>query len=256
MSSSATNRPCICRTIVDGRGVAEPVQETTCDCHDCDCPPIRKGLTIRGTHSLGLQPSARADTARRTLQQEVNDPPLMVFATGLPVPSSGALRLWGAPGTSSGTLPANVQLLTLMERQEQRGVYLVRLAHLYEAREAKGTGLGDAVCVDVSAVLGAEIADLRELTLTGVSNAMEARRQRRTKAPWSTTEPLSRLTELEEPQCLSQGAGAKVVGLRPMEIKTFEVVLATGGATGTSSGNTRFTRTAPSSAPAPITTHR
>lgn len=60
----------------DARGVGEPLNETACGCLACDCP----GLVARGRHWLVLAPREEAAKPRRTLQQELNDPPLLAFS--------------------------------------------------------------------------------------------------------------------------------------------------------------------------------
>ncbi|KAK9786492.1 hypothetical protein WJX73_000911 [Symbiochloris irregularis] len=58
----------------DERGVGEPINETLTGCFDCQA----QGLIARGTHHLALKDTYSAATYRRTLQQRVNDPLVMI----------------------------------------------------------------------------------------------------------------------------------------------------------------------------------
>ena len=68
---------CRTTTIDDRRGVGEPLNETLCGCVDCNCP----GLIVRGTHLLRPGPLAGAAAAARALQQKLNDPVVLAFAS-------------------------------------------------------------------------------------------------------------------------------------------------------------------------------
>eukprot|EP00191_Tetraselmis_sp_GSL018_P016086 CAMPEP_0177580958 /NCGR_PEP_ID=MMETSP0419_2-20121207/1869_1 /TAXON_ID=582737 /ORGANISM="Tetraselmis sp., Strain GSL018" /LENGTH=900 /DNA_ID=CAMNT_0019069923 /DNA_START=788 /DNA_END=3491 /DNA_ORIENTATION=+ len=197
-------------TTDDRRGVGEPLDETTCDCHDCDCP-VRVGLTVRGTHILGLEHPQRSSAARRSAQQDLNDPPLMVFA------EAGALSSPSSPATPwAGALPSNVHLLTLLETE--RGALLLRLAHLYEAGEAGS--LGSPACVDIGELLGDSVSAVRELSLTGTPRRDPQARRRfgsRRLSPVNATEAEIECSGKRWPEVLM-----------PMQIRTWEVRL--GGA--------------------------
>ena len=218
------------RTSVDDRrGVEEALNETTCDCHDCECP-VRAGLAIRGQHLISLQPRNKSAQRRRTLEQEANNPPILIFTE--PRRSTAATKLAAsllqadkgqqvsAEATEDGysyQLPANVQLLTLMETEE--GTVMLRLAHIYEAGE--GGTLGEPACVDVAALLGTGRAlELREVSLTGA--ALEPRLSGRRWWSGSTPRRSSDAHQVPEPRCTG---GKLVVALKPMQIRTWEVTL-------------------------------
>jgi len=205
----------------DGRGVAEPLDETTCDCHDCACAAPTEGLTIRGTHLVGFAPSDGAAQARRTAQQLANDPPLLIFLDVPPAWGGGvpSLLLAGAsPFADDLALPSSVQLVTLMETET--GSVLLRLAHLYELAEG-----GEPECVDVDALLGG-ITSMQELALTGVPPTNLATRRR-----WvvPSASPRSEPPETRSSSAACGGRGKWSIELQPMDIRTFEVELVGGG---------------------------
>lgn len=104
-----TRPPHPCPRADDARGVGEPLNETMCGCTACNCPgelrsrgggplawnpcrlllhvswvpawnPLPAGLVARGLHWLLLAPADQAAKPRRTLQQQLNDPPLLAFS--------------------------------------------------------------------------------------------------------------------------------------------------------------------------------
>ena len=227
------------RTSVDDRrGVGEPLNETTCDCHDCECP-VRAGLAIRGTHLVSLQPRSTSARRRRTLEQEANNPPILIFTeprASMASSSSASLAVdegqhqVSAESTEDGysyELPANVHLLTLMETEE--GTVMLRLAHIYEAGEGGGA-LGGAACVDVAALLGrGRVLELREVSLTGAPLEPRVSGRRRwwsgSSAPRrSSSSDAYHQVPTDEPRSCT-GGGKSVVALKPMQIRTWEVTL-------------------------------
>ncbi|KAL4856940.1 Alpha-mannosidase [Chlorella vulgaris] len=163
------------RTLADdARGVGEPLNETACGCLACDCP----GLVARGRHWLVLAPREEAAKPRRTLQQELNDPPLLAFsAIPREVGSSGAdggrIGLRRTFSISEGhILHSNVHLLTLKDTGSS---YLVRLAHLYQ--EGEDSILSRPTTENLNAVLQLlHYQEVREMSLTG--NQLHADMQR------------------------------------------------------------------------------
>lgn len=157
----------------DMRGVDEPLNETACGCTKCNCP----GLVVRGRHWLVLSPREEAAKPRRTLQQELNDPPLLAFA---PIPhqigslQGGRIGLRREFSLSEGhILHSNVHLLTLKDTGSS---YLVRLAHLYQAGE--DPGLSQPTTENLNAMLQLlHYQAIRELSLSG--NQLRSDMQRR-----------------------------------------------------------------------------
>mmetsp|Transcript_31307 Transcript_31307/g.88764 ORF Transcript_31307/g.88764 Transcript_31307/m.88764 type:complete len:508 (-) Transcript_31307:314-1837(-) len=157
----------------DGRGAGEPLNETTCNCHDCTCPPSSPGLIAMGRHVIGVEEAGCAARVRRMLQEELNSVPLVLFSTNAPESKTGdisspdSLDSLAGEGTmlasSHAALPPNIHLTTLMEDLDHR--LILRLAHGHEANNT--TALGAPTCVNVEDLLG-PVSRLKELTLTGV----------------------------------------------------------------------------------------
>lgn len=76
-----------------------------------------------------LQGDAEAPALRRTLQQRLNDPPLLAWGeASAPGGASPIATSWSSIVNAS--LPLNVHLLTLKAQDD--GTLLLRLAHLYQ----------------------------------------------------------------------------------------------------------------------------
>ncbi|KAL4437798.1 hypothetical protein ABPG77_005710 [Micractinium sp. CCAP 211/92] len=257
----------------DWRGVAEPMNETACGCTNCACPGKPRnsqfaicivkthpaeipscsfpahaaGLVARGRHWLVLAALEEAARPRRTLQLELDNPPLLSFA---PIPhhigsadkTNGRVGLRRTFSLSEGhILHNNVHLLTLKDTGSS---YLVRLAHLYQAREEdEGPGLSSPITENLNAVLQLlQYQEVRELSLSAnqLRSQMQQDRLRfeagnslgistglglRTAASRNGTE-LARLRagahliDCRE-DCVS---GQLLITLQPMEIRTFELL--------------------------------
>lgn len=56
------------------------------------CAPGCTGLVVRGRHVLSLAPADAADQRRRTAQQLLNDPPVMLYGTNADLQAAGGLQ--------------------------------------------------------------------------------------------------------------------------------------------------------------------
>lgn len=234
----------------DFRGVAEPLNETACGCTQCDCP----GLVVRGRHWLLLAPRNEAARPRRTLQQELNDPPVLAFGAiprgvgshggseGSVEGRTGLRRTWSL--SEGHIMHSNVHLLTLKDTGSS---YLVRLAHLYQ--EGEDPALAQPVTENLNAVLQLlEYSAIEELSLSGNQRRSDMLRRR---LRFKAGDSLTNSTWLEG----SMGGGAKgrgagssassaasaagveiidcrsgcrngelLVTLKPMEVRTFNLL--------------------------------
>lgn len=229
------------RTLADDwRGVAEPINETACGCTQCGCA----GLVTRGVHWLVLEAREEAARPRRTAQQLLNDPPLVAYgAIPRHVGSSGAATDGGGGivglrrqfSLSEGhILHSSAHLLTLKETGVQS--FLVRLAHLYQ--EGEDPALARPIVENLNAVLQLfEYREVRELSLSANQLRSEVRRQRfkaGTALDGGGGSGARRGRALALAGEESQGAavlctrgcadGELLVTLRPMEVRTFELV--------------------------------
>lgn len=142
----------------DYRGVGEPLNETE---HG-------RGLVVQGVQKLALDTPSSAVPTFRALQQSVNSPLLLAFASA-PHGADG----WKESGLATSfhgigaALPPNVHLLTLQALG--KSTVLVRIAHLFEV--AGGAGFDPKLSadaqVDLSLLFPARVVGaVDELTLT------------------------------------------------------------------------------------------
>lgn len=229
----------------DWRGVAEPLNETACGCTECDCP----GLVARGRHWLVLAPREEAARPRRTLQQELDIPPLLAFA---PIPHqigstddpNGRVGLRRSFSLSEGhILHSNVHLVTL---QDTGSSYLVRLAHLYQ--EGEDPNLSCPITENLNAVLKLlRYDEVRELSLSANQLKSDMQHGRLhfkagdslgSSVGWGggsndlgllleagcIDAKLERLHAGAKPiNCRENCANSQLITLQPMEVRTFEL---------------------------------
>ena len=206
----------------DSRGVGEPLNETTEGV--TPYPPYGEaerrgeGVVIKGTHRIVVGKGGEGAKKARENMEDMFSPLVQLFATAPSAPAGAAA---GAPAPpkgftamgSSKPLPPQVSMVTLSAVSSEPGTYLVRLAHQYGAGEDPELSL--PADVDLSTVLpgGMEMAKFVETTLTGNQkwSDWEAKRLH-----WKTAaaDPKPSRRERDE---------GMVVGLEPMEIRTFKV---------------------------------
>lgn len=235
------------RTLTDdARGVGEPLNETACGCSFCNCP----GLVVRGKHWLLLASLEEAARPRRTLQQQLNDPPLLAFSAipheiGSSSAIDGRVGLRRTFSLSEGhILHSNVHLLTLKDTGDS---YLVRLAHLYQ--EGEDPGLSRPITENLNAVLQLlQYREIHELSLSGNQLRSDMLRERLrfeagdslTNDSWPGAGPAGGLHPAQELDTgemarLQEGAqvidcssgcsnGELLVTLKPMEVRTFQLI--------------------------------
>ncbi|XVE82470.1 hypothetical protein DITRI_Ditri16bG0007200 [Diplodiscus trichospermus] len=117
----------------DSRGVGEALDESVCAGGTCE------GLTIRGNYYISINQIGEGAHWRRTTGQEVYSPLLLAF-TQEKMETWTASHLTKASAMDPGySLPLNVALITLQVLDD--GSVLLRLAHLYEIKEAKEMSL-------------------------------------------------------------------------------------------------------------------
>lgn len=203
------------------------------------------GLVARGRHWLILSSLEDAPRRRRTLQQLLNDPPLLAFGA---VPQQlDAVTTASSTGDSPGgglrrslsltggrIMHSAVHLLTLQRSVAVPRRLLVRLAHLYEEDESLGKPFTET--------LGTPLEMFRcqgpvaELSLSGNQLRAEAEAARLrfkgeeggegARAAGQAAAGDGPLSERgSTPQCVGQKCGdqADLVTLHPMEIRTFEL---------------------------------
>ena len=193
------------RTLADDhRGVDEAMNETAGGMTPYpEAQRIGHGVVIRGTHRIAIGGASGGASVARALMDDIfADPKVFVGY------SSDSNTSFTNPSFSyiPGSLPPNVQLMTLQRRRN--GALLVRLAHQYDVNE--DSVLSTPAKVDWSQLFGSTVASVRELTLT----ANEDLHERQARLRWRKPSSESLLDK-----------NTTTVVLQPMEIRTFEVVL-------------------------------
>jgi hypothetical protein len=148
------------------------------------------GLVVRGVHWVALSSSDTSGAMRRTLQQHLNDPPLLTFAS---VPSAtldddhSLVREYSLVNGQETSPQAYV--MTLMRPQDDPDKLLVRLAHLRQGSTRLTEGpascnlneQGEDVEVDLKNLLkgfGCSDTPPKELSLSTNQLARDARERR------------------------------------------------------------------------------
>lgn len=203
----------------DARGVGEPIDET--DGGMEHYPPHgnakRKGagVIVTGTHVVRIGGGAGGASAARAGMDTAFSRPLLFFArapAGSPAPI--------AAGTSSlvpGALPKNVMLVTLARGTGavDPQTYVVRLGHQYAEGEDDEEGLSRPAVVEFDNIFAEEVASVSERTLSNNRSRDEWEKSRlRWNGAGGTWDNRVVLKD-----------GKYSVELRPMEIRTFEVVV-------------------------------
>ncbi|KAH9288550.1 hypothetical protein KI387_032667, partial [Taxus chinensis] len=144
----------------DNKGVTENLNETVCFNNNKTC----EGLTVQGKMFLNVNPTEQASEWRRTKGQKEVLPVQIFFAT-----TEDELSQIKEPQFSAVAkgyeLPPNVAIITLQELDDQQT--LLRLAHLYEARESGK--FSKPARIDLHNLFpGRKIKKITELNLSGV----------------------------------------------------------------------------------------
>jgi Glycosyl hydrolases family 38 C-terminal domain/Glycosyl hydrolases family 38 C-terminal beta sandwich domain len=150
----------------DGRGVAEPLNETLCGCSPHPCI----GMVLRGTLRLVVAPPGDDFAAAVQPLRAANErPPAVIFW-----PDAGVVVPPGPVSFLATQLPHSVHLVTLAPMHEPDEL-LLRLAHVYE-------GVGDqyrSVSVDLDALFekheggAVRVSRVRETLHNGVTPVAE-----------------------------------------------------------------------------------
>lgn len=204
----------------DSRGVDEPMNET--DGGMTPYPPygnatrIGHGIIVRGKHRIMIGTGNTGASLARSQMDDMFAEPLIFVGSGIasnPVsfrnPSFSGIQV---------PLPPNVMLVTFarIHHREDENVFLIRLGHQYAIKESTD-GSSSPVDVDLSQVFGKyNVISITEKTLGGAEDWKDFLQRR---MDWSdggsTSSPLSR----------SEERGFTIT-LSPMEIRTFEVTMA------------------------------
>jgi len=207
----------------DARGVAEPLNET--DIGISPNPPygdatrIGEGIVIKGIHRLMIGEGRNGAAQARSRMDEVFSHPHIFVSSAtadIEVPfQQGALSGLESP------LPENVMLVTFAPLREL-GVFLVRVAHQYGTDESNEYSL--PATIDLSVLFPTKtILTIIETTLSG-NQSREDWENRRLRWDGTTNQqPGSAPTEAFSRSLEQVG---NVIGLRPLEIRTFEVKVA------------------------------
>lgn len=221
----------------DSRGVQEPLNETMCGCNDIGAAPgamgvhghegdggcACAGLTVRGRHWLIFDTVANSHEIRRERSEGLNFPATLAFHK----PESKA----SAPDRMefqavSAALPKNLKLVTLTSNYASfnKGMFMLRLSHLYEAGEHPT--LAQPVTINLEEIFGKAglaIKSAYETTLTGNQPLAEYEAR---KHQWETRYANEAVAaHMEATGAIAFEERVKfeypTVTIRPMEVRTF-----------------------------------
>ena len=214
------------RTVADdARGVDEALNETTGGMSPYppygDRSPHGDGVIVRGTQRIMIGPgSSGASLARSEMDRTFAEPLIFVGSS----PSTTPVSFLQASFTGLETaLPSNVMLVTLTQiADREEPTFLLRLGHQYAVGE--DDKLSAPVEVDLSKVLltaNYKVMSVKEKTLTG-NQDWEVFQKRR--FVWSSEKEEISVTAV--PLTRSRSPPETIVTLKPMEIRTFELTVA------------------------------
>jgi hypothetical protein len=205
------------RTVADDhRGVDEPMNETVGGM--TPYPPyggaerIGHGVIVKGIHRLVVGSSGAA-TSRSTMDSVFAEPLVYVGSAPASEPVAFQQPSFSVLGRSL-PLPPNVMLTTLTRvRGKEKSTLLLRLGHQYAVGES--VVLSRPVKVNLSLLLAGHynVLNVSEMTLSGNQDKASHLSRR-----FNWTEPLSHINE-------RASALTTTITLKPMEIRTFEVVV-------------------------------
>ncbi|KAL5724488.1 alpha-mannosidase [Ranunculus cassubicifolius] len=192
----------------DGKGVAEPINETVCIFDKCT------GLTVKGNIYVRIDTAGQGAKWRRSFGQEIYSPFLLAFTEQEEeswTASHVSTFSWMAPSYS---LPDNIAMITLQELEG--GKVLLRLAHLYEVGEDKE--LSKMASVELKKLFPKkEMIKVTEMNLSANQERSEMEKKR---LVWN-------VETVEETHAVQRGAAidptSLVVELEPMEIRTMVI---------------------------------
>jgi hypothetical protein len=210
------------RTVADdARGVDEPLNETTGGMSPYppygDRSRIGDGVIVRGTQRIMIGPgSSGASLSRSEMDGTFAEPLVFVGCASSAAPVS---FLQASFSGLQAALPPNVMLVTLTEiTDREEPTFRLRLGHQYAAGE--DATLSAPVDVDLSKVLANyKLISVKEKTLTG-NQDWEVYQSRR--FAWSADNK-----EIAETAASNRSGPETIVTLTPMEIRTFELIVAT-----------------------------
>jgi len=208
----------------DGRGVAEPLNETdigiTSYYSDPKAQRLGRGIVVAGTHYLFFGSAAGAAAQWRPKTQRVYAPFTPLFA---PLPAGGSavadyIKSHAVDYSWLKTdLPVNVEVVTLAAwgqwQPSVKSASLLRLAHMFGVDE--DAALSKPVSVDLSALFETTPAVITPVSLTATRSAGEAAQRMEWRAVGDNAH-----ANMGEHLVDSQ-LRAEVVTLNPLEVQTF-----------------------------------
>jgi alpha-mannosidase len=215
----------------DFRGVEEPLNETMCGCGDIHARPgemgthghlgdggcLCEGLTIRGRHLLVLDSLPSARKFRRTLGNEIANPPQLAFFENDIVSLSAKVLNTSAIMKPNFILPESVHMLTLCSNYENGT--LVRFSHSFERNEHPE--LSDTVTFSMKDMFRNKIKSSAEYSLSGNQPVENIKQQH--QEMWSTPRETGISSDKHRFKRGGNNDDNTVVTLRPMEVKTYWV---------------------------------
>lgn len=194
----------------DGRGVGEPLNETTSCTPYPDFRRLGTGLIISAKHYLQLEKPSEASSFFRPLQQKVYSRPVISFTKTDNVTDFSSyyhtvMSLIKKP------LPPNVGLMTLSSRGNRQ--VLLRLAHLYGVDE--DPVLSKPAIVNLADILSRSISVVEEMSLSANQPLSNVK-----KLKWKTTDGV----QPTPPKIFPTGPPGPIQ-LGPMQIRTFMLTL-------------------------------
>lgn len=206
-------------TADDSRGVGEPLDETTGGVTPYppygDAIRVGDGVIIKGTHRIAVGAgNSGASTARKLMEPTFLPPTVFFTKRGKDEAEASSVK----PGFATildQELPAQLSLITMQKVADEKGTFLVRIGHMYGENEDEQ--LSKPAQVDLSKLLP-NMQKWKEMTLTGNQEraSFEANRLQ-----WKGQEAAKSVAGRE----LDQG---DLVTIKPMEIRTFRIVMKEG----------------------------
>jgi len=206
----------------DSRGVGEPLDETQSIAPGPELIRLGPGLGATGKHYLLIGAGKSAANLYRPLQARIFAEPLLFISpmNASTTAVSDWVKTYATTKTFSNTsLPLNVELMTL--QVWDNSTVLLRLSHQFGLNE--DTSLSQPVTIDLNSLfVGFTIQNVTELTLT--ANQPVSNLEKRKGPKLFSVEDLSESSHPYLPPRYHNSA--PLITLNPMDIKTFQVVLA------------------------------